>query len=614
MFMFAALAALQFAVPADVVELPQGQSGRAGFGELAARPSGLLRLGMRYPLLILVSLNALTLTILYGIAEFLFLSVYSEHFPDEQELTRFLGMVFALLQACEFLLLVCFSRTLLERTSPLVRNLVFPLTSLGCLLYLAFSGKLSAAVITHVNAEAASNAVFQPVHNANFLALPLGIQGRARTLSEGIFYPAGLAIAGALLLGMDKAGAIAAANFVAVLFALVFILLNVGVGLLFLTTLIASLRSGAVSLADLTGRIIGLPAAATDRVREFLRSPLPERRLDGIALSRWLGPAHVADDLVALASHSDLPTRRALVRLAIEAGGAWVRPFIDAAYDRSDRSSTVAMQVMLAHREALSAGQVEQLARSGDPSRVALAPLLVDGFDPKLALASLTPVLRHPKVAADVIEGIVGADRADCAGIVLAALPTAPPDQQRLGLQFLRRSRMHVVASSWRSLRHFTRHHDLGVRTEVMAFLGECQHRTALRALHRGLTDWSPRVRRRAADALAAQGDAAVDLLREHLVPTTLGSAEAARALSRMTSRHARQGLLKSLRQLRRDARENARLLGCFAVAPEPGPWLWLVSLRPRSQGSDRRARTLGSQRSTPTSRLRTGALGAQLR
>ena len=42
--------------------------------------------------------------------------------------------------------------SLLERTSPLVRNLVFPLTSLGCLLYLAFSGKLSAAVITHVNA------------------------------------------------------------------------------------------------------------------------------------------------------------------------------------------------------------------------------------------------------------------------------------------------------------------------------------------------------------------------------------------------------------------------------------------------------------------------------
>jgi hypothetical protein len=427
MFIFASLAAMQYTVPADFDELPDSRSDPFRPGELSAQPSGFLSLAVRYPLLILVALNALTLTILYGIAEFLFLSVYSEHFPEEQELTRFLGMVFALLQACEFLLLASCSRRLLERTSPLVRNLVFPLTSLACLLYLAFSGKLSAAVITHLNAEAASNAIFQPVHNSNFLALPLGIQGRARTLSEGIFYPAGLAIAGALLWSMDQAGAIAAANFVAVLFALVFILLNVGVGLLFLPTLIASLRSGAVSLVDLTGRVIGLPAAAADRVRELLRSPLPELRLDGIALSRWLGPAHVADDLVALTSHPDLPTRRALVRLATDAGGTWVRPFIDAACDHSDRSSTVAMQVMLARGEALSAGPGAQLPGSGDPSSVALATLLVEGFDPNLALARLTPVLRHPQVAADVIEGIVGAARADCAGIVLAALPTAPP-------------------------------------------------------------------------------------------------------------------------------------------------------------------------------------------
>ena len=45
------------------------------------------------------------LTILYGIAEFLILSVYREHYPEEQELTRFLGIVFALLPACEFVLL-----------------------------------------------------------------------------------------------------------------------------------------------------------------------------------------------------------------------------------------------------------------------------------------------------------------------------------------------------------------------------------------------------------------------------------------------------------------------------------------------------------------------------
>ena len=35
---------------------------------------------------------------------------------------------------------------------------------------------------------------------------------------------------------------------------------------------------------------------------------------------------------------------------------------------------------------------------------------------------------------------------------------------------------------------------------------------------------------------------------------------------------------MPALRQLRRDARENARLLGRVAAAPEPGPWLGLVA------------------------------------
>jgi hypothetical protein len=567
MFAFACLATLQFSSQADFGELPDRQDDLARPGPLIPRPLKFLRAGARYPLLVLVALNALTLTILYGIAEFLILSVYSERFPGEQELTRFLGMVFAFLQACEFLLLASVSRMLLERTSPLLRNLVFPLTSLACLLYFAFSNKLSAAVITHVNAEALSNAIFQPVHNANFLALPPGIQGRARTLSEGIFYPAGLAIAGGLLWSMDRTGITAAAEFVAILFALAFILLNVGVGLLFLPTLIASVRSGVVPLADLADRIVGLPAAAADRVREFLRSPLPELRFDGIALSRWLGPAHVADDLVVLASLADAPTRRALVRLATEADGPWVRGFVDGAFGRDDRSSMVAIQIMLARRDVLSAEQAAQLARSGYPSGLALAQLLVDGSDPGAALPRLASLFRHPQVAADVIEGIVAAERVDCAGILVAALPTAPAEQQRHGLEFLRLTGAHVAPLSWRGLGRFARHRDPGVRTEAMALLGGCHHRAALRALGRGLADRSPLVRRRAADALAAQNDHAVDLLRRQLVPITLGSTEAAGALSRMDSERARHALVESLQELRRDARNNTRLLGRFAAA-----------------------------------------------
>lgn len=572
MLVFACLATLQFALPADIRALPDGQAENVTSRRRTLRLAGLSRVCSRYPLLILLGLNALTLTILYGIAEFLILSVYSEHYPTEQELTRFLGMVFALLQGCEFLLLASLSRVLLERTSPLLRNLVFPLTSLVCLVYLALSNKLSAAVITHINAEAASNAIFQPIHNANFLALPLAIQGRARTLSEGVFYPAGLAIAGAILWSTGKSGTTAAAEFIAILFALAFILLNVGTGLLFQPTLIARMRSGAVPLADIASRIVGLSAAATDRVREFLHSPVPGLQRDGIALTRWLGPARVADDLVALASHPDMSARRALVRLAIEQRGPWVPRFVDAAFGRDDHSSMVAMQVMLAHREAPSATQAAWLAQSKDPSISALAWLLVGGSDPGAALERVAPLLHQPQVASDIIEGIVAARREDCAAVLVAALPAALADQQRQGLEFLHLHGIQTAPSHWRVLGRFVRHPDPWIRAEAVALLGQCRHRAALRALSRRLADQSPLMRRRAADALATQGDHAVDPLHTRLVPITLGSTEAAGALSRMGTEPARRALSRSLQRLRRDAGDNARLLGQLGAAPEWGP------------------------------------------
>jgi hypothetical protein len=111
-----------------------------------------------------------------------------------------------------------------------------------------------------------------------------------------------------------------------------------------------------------------------------------------------------------------------------------------------------------------------------------------------------------------------------------------------------------------------------------MALLGGCHHRAAVRALSRGLVDWSPMVRRRAAKGISAQGDGAVDPLRRQLLALTRGSAEAAGALSGMRSKHARRALVGSLQRLRREAFDNARLLGRFAAVPEVEPWLGLAT------------------------------------
>ena len=105
------------------------------------------RLIGRYPLILLIALNAALLTVLYGLCEYLVLTVYAERFPDERVLTQFLAIVFAGIQALEFALLYVVGRPLLERAGPLARNLVFPISSLVCLIGLVINPKLPAAIV-----------------------------------------------------------------------------------------------------------------------------------------------------------------------------------------------------------------------------------------------------------------------------------------------------------------------------------------------------------------------------------------------------------------------------------------------------------------------------------
>jgi hypothetical protein len=495
MVVFAGIALFQFAVPADFDELQDSQSPAAAGDEAPRGEWRLLRLATRHPLLVLLALNALALTILYGIAEFLILSVYREHYPQEQELTRFLGMVFALLQACEFVLLASLSRTLLERATPLVRNLVFPLSSLICFLGLAFSNRLAVAVIAHVNAEAASNAIFQPVHNANFLALPLRIQGRARTLAEGVFYPTGLAIAGALLWWLEAAGAIAAAEFIAVMFTLVFILINVGVGVLFLPTLIANVGSGLVGPARTAAAAMPPPG-----MRALLGMRQPERRSVGGMPARHLGPERLEDDLLALAAHPDRATRTALARLIDSAPAPWVAGFLDRCLSgEAEERLKLALLVMLIRRTQPTPECTQRVLDAHDPAVVALGHTVTQGVG---AWPRIQPLVRSSRVSSDLVDAIVAAGRTDLAPLLLACLPTAEPEQQRRALVLLNAAVVPSGSSVSEVALSLARRRDPAVRGEAIVLLSRTSSSAAaVRQLIASLDDPDARVRRRAAAA-----------------------------------------------------------------------------------------------------------------
>ena len=332
---------------------------------------------MRYPLILLIALNAAMLTILYGLCEYLVLTVYAERFPDERALTQFLAIVFAGIQALEFALLYVVSRPLLERAGPVARNLVFPISSLVCLIGLVAGPKLPAAIVTHVNAEAVSNAIFQPVNNTNYLALPLRFHGRIRTLADGVFYPSGLALAGLMLLSLQDRLAAAQINFVAITFALLFIALNVGAGVLFLPALVRNLRSDIAHFADAAPGLDPPRGVFAEQIGSLLRSDDPETRSLGLGLASRVDPAPFLEELRRLAPAADRPTRRAIAGLLARAPPAPLARLLDELLDADDPSSQlIALQVKLVRGDRLGDAQAGRLAGSPSRSVAALVALV----------------------------------------------------------------------------------------------------------------------------------------------------------------------------------------------------------------------------------------------
>lgn len=156
------------------------------------------------PLVALMCGNVLVMSVLFHLQEYLALRLYTEAYPDPAGLASFLAVVNTAIQVLEVVLLITTGRLILERASPVVRNLVFPLSTVASLGALLASFRLPAAILMNVNGNAVSNAIFEPVKTMNYTALPHRVLGRARMLADGVFYPGGIAAtAGFLMLAQE---------------------------------------------------------------------------------------------------------------------------------------------------------------------------------------------------------------------------------------------------------------------------------------------------------------------------------------------------------------------------------------------------------------------------
>ena len=207
-----------------------------------------------FPLVGAICGGILLMSALFCLQDYLAMTVYAEAFEDEDDLAGFLAVVYSAQQAAELIILALFGRIVLERGGPMLRNMIFPVTTVLSLCGLFCFWGLPAAVVMHMNANAVSNAIFEPVKTLNYAAIPYRMLGQVRMLAEGVIYPAGIALSGIGLLWLQSMAEPRTTLLVTLCLAALFAFVCGGVGAGFLPSLLRSLRQRAAAPAGQIGR------------------------------------------------------------------------------------------------------------------------------------------------------------------------------------------------------------------------------------------------------------------------------------------------------------------------------------------------------------------------
>ncbi len=200
-----------------------------------------------FPIAGLIATSILLMSALFCLQDYLSMTIFAETFAGEDELARFMSLVFAGQQACELLVLATCGSLVIERAGPLVRNLVFPLSTALCLIALLGSWTLPVALLVSFNANSISNGVFEPVKTMNYAAVPYRSLGPIRMLVEGMIYPLGIAGSGAGLLVLQSRFAPETALSLALLLSAFFLGASALLGAMYVPSMIRSLRVRTVS-------------------------------------------------------------------------------------------------------------------------------------------------------------------------------------------------------------------------------------------------------------------------------------------------------------------------------------------------------------------------------
>ncbi|MCM2269606.1 MAG: MFS transporter, partial [Thermoanaerobaculia bacterium] len=501
-------------------ERPFESSASEGGESLRESLGTLPKLLAEYPIITLMALVGFLDVFLGAVGSYLSYTVYTQRYPDERELTEFLGTLRAVMCILQVVLVMFVTRPLIQKLGVGRMNVLYPLSSLASLLGLAVRPTLPVAVYANINFDTVSSSLNNPVENLTYNAVPPRFLGRVRSISEGMLQPAGLTVGGLLLMVMQKRWGFAEIAWFTVAVSGVHVALGWWRGRKYVDALASQLKSRSVDLGSADGRRTEIPAEYADEVARLVESHETEAQAFGLELAAQLGADRFLPVARPVLDRLEGRGREAGVTyLSAISGKAAKREVAELLAGAPAQVQALILEATLRRRDEIAGARLEPLFAADDPRVRGLAraaslraedgtgkPLLVR--DPTLGDLGLGAVARGARAAQDrrllpaLVEAMVRGEPGTRATAIEGLAALAPLGGRYSAVVGL--AEMEVESDDER------------VREAAYALLG-LEDRTRLALVSRGLEDSHARVRRRVAEVLGRAGDAAIPYLAQAL-------------------------------------------------------------------------------------------------
>lgn len=478
-----------------------------------------------YPITFYVVITAFTLEIVRSINEVQHSIIYTETFPNAQNLASFLGLVTAALTALELILIVCCTRPLIQKLGVRQMNLIYPLANLLTFIGLAVSFKLPSAIAANFTYRTLLYSIGIPVTALNYNAVPPQLSGRIRVLSEGIFTPMGRILAGVILLVAQPMLTNLQISWLGIIISTILIVISYYLGKSYLKSLVAMLRNGQVNLDYVKTGIQHIRYPSIDQVRALLSSENQNAKLLGLQLAVYLkNIRQIFPELEALLPNADAATRRALIRLTTQTHNpALIHKFEQLLDSPNPAIRSIALEILVASGYGVKDEQLSSLLADENQEVKAIACVAATSQGTSPETEAVCELLWHSESETTPAQAAVRT--------VLSRYSRQPEFISQLE-KILRGAAPEVRRETLETLATIAQPHDrlIGkiaiaqvnhpspeVRGAAFSLLGVVHCPEMLSYIARGLEDADPNVRHQAAIALAAYGDSSLAIVQPYL-------------------------------------------------------------------------------------------------